>query len=133
MSFLLDTNTCSAYLKRRRGMNHRFVQHSGRLHVATIVLGELFTWAYKRSNPQPTLDAISNELLPQVNVLGFDQNSAHLFGKTRAAMLNKGHSIDGIDLEIAVIALHHDLTLITNNTSDFRFVPNLRLDDWLVP
>lgn len=48
-------------------------------------------------------------------------------------MLNKGHSIGGIDLEIAVTALNHDLTLVTNNTSDFRFVPNLRLVDWLVP
>lgn len=133
MSFLLDTNTCSAYLKRRRGMAHRFEQHSGRSHIATIVLGELFTWAYRRPNPQPTLDAIANELLPQVQVLVFDQDSAQLFGKTCADMLNKGHSIGGIDLEIAVTALNHDLTLVTNNTSDFRFVPNLRLVDWLVP
>jgi predicted nucleic acid-binding protein len=34
---------------------------------------------------------------------------------------------------IASVALVHDLTLITNNTADFRFIPDLRLDDWLTP
>ena len=45
MSFLLDTDTCSAHLKRPAGLIHRFVQHSGRLYISTIVLGELYTWA----------------------------------------------------------------------------------------
>ncbi len=114
-------------------MTHRFLQHSGRLYVTPIVLGELFTWAYRRQDPRPTLNAIATELLPQLNVLIFDQDCAELFGKTRAVMLNQGRSIDGIDLEIAVTALMHDLTLITNNTSDFTNVPNLCLDDWLMP
>jgi hypothetical protein len=32
MSFLLDTNVVSAYLKRPRGLTHRFIQYSGRLY-----------------------------------------------------------------------------------------------------
>jgi predicted nucleic acid-binding protein len=32
---------------------------------------------------------------------------------------------------IASVALVHDLTLVTHNTADFRFIPGLRLDDWL--
>ena len=51
MSFLLDTDTCSFHLKRPSGLMHRFVQHSGRLYIPTIVLGELYTWAYHRTNP----------------------------------------------------------------------------------
>jgi tRNA(fMet)-specific endonuclease VapC len=34
---------------------------------------------------------------------------------------------------IASVALVHDLTLVTHNTSDFQNVPNLRLEDWIVP
>jgi predicted nucleic acid-binding protein len=41
MSFLVDTDTCSAHLKRPSGLMHRFVQHSGGLDIAAIVLGEL--------------------------------------------------------------------------------------------
>ncbi len=51
MSFLLDTDTCSAHLKRPSGLMHRFVQHSGGLYIPTIVLGELYAWAYHRQNP----------------------------------------------------------------------------------
>jgi predicted nucleic acid-binding protein len=32
---------------------------------------------------------------------------------------------------IGTVALVHDLTLVTNNTSDFHNIPDLRLDDWL--
>src|SRR5437588_6580864 len=46
MSFLLDTNICSAYLKYPGALTHRFHQHGGRLYVTTLVLGELYTWAY---------------------------------------------------------------------------------------
>jgi tRNA(fMet)-specific endonuclease VapC len=34
MNFLLDTDTCSAYLKRPAGLTHRFVQHSGGLCIS---------------------------------------------------------------------------------------------------
>ncbi len=37
------------------------------------------------------------------------------------------------DLMIASVALVHDLTLVTHNTTDFRNVPDLRIEDWLTP
>jgi tRNA(fMet)-specific endonuclease VapC len=48
-------------------------------------------------------------------------------------LLRKGIVVDAADLMIASVALVHDLTLITNNTADFRSIPDLRLDDWLTP
>ena len=38
MSFLLDTNICSAHIRRPGGVAHHFVQHAGRLWMPTIVL-----------------------------------------------------------------------------------------------
>jgi tRNA(fMet)-specific endonuclease VapC len=38
-----------------------------------------------------------------------------------------------MDLLIAVVALVHNLTLVTHNTADFHNIPGLRLDDWLIP
>jgi predicted nucleic acid-binding protein len=49
MSFLLDTNILSAHLRRSASLAHRFFQHSGRLYTASISLGELYVWAYARS------------------------------------------------------------------------------------
>src|SRR5687768_17053607 len=46
MSFLLDTNICSAHMRRPGGLAHRFIQHSGRLWTSTLVLAELYAGAY---------------------------------------------------------------------------------------
>jgi tRNA(fMet)-specific endonuclease VapC len=40
---------------------------------------------------------------------------------------------NAVDLLIAAVALTHDLTLVTHNTQHFQNIPNLRLEDWLVP
>lgn len=42
MSFLLDTNICSAHMSRPAGLMHRFQQHGGQLYVPTIVFAELY-------------------------------------------------------------------------------------------
>jgi len=133
MSFLLDTDTCSFHLKRPSGLMHRFVQHSGRLYIATIVLGELYTWAYHRTNPPPVIQRIENDLLPDVKVLEFDLDCAKEFGRARGQLLQQGISVSPVDLMIAAVALVHNLTLVTHNTSDYRNVSGLRLDDWLTP
>jgi predicted nucleic acid-binding protein len=46
MSYLLDTNICSAHARRPGGVAHRFIQHAGRLSMPTIVLAELYAGAY---------------------------------------------------------------------------------------
>ena len=42
VSFLLDTNILSAHLRRRPGLFHRFIQHSGRLFTSAVSLAELY-------------------------------------------------------------------------------------------
>lgn len=51
MSFLLDTNICSAHMRRPGGLAHQFFQYSGRLNTSSIVLGELYAGAYMLGNP----------------------------------------------------------------------------------
>ena len=132
MSFLLDSDTCSAHLKARAGVLHRFVQHSGRLYIPTIVLGDLHTWAHRQEDPRKRLEAIA-ALLEDVEVLVFDARCAEVFGVTRGGLLRLGISVPSVDLMIASVALAHDLTLVTHNTADFANVPGLRLEDWLAP
>jgi tRNA(fMet)-specific endonuclease VapC len=133
MNFLLDTNICSAHLKRPAGLMHRFVQHAGGLCISTIVLGELYTWAYNRKNWAEAVQRIDDDLLPDVIVLDFDSTCAIEFGRVRAQLLQVGISVSRLDLLIASAALVHDLTLVTHNTADFQHIPNLRLEDWLTP
>jgi tRNA(fMet)-specific endonuclease VapC len=133
MNFLLDTDTCSAHLKRPAGLMHRFVQHSGGLCISTVVLAELYTWAYQRSNWSEAVQRIEKDLLSDVIVLDFDSACAHQFGAVRAQLLQVGIAVSRVDLLIASVALAHNLTLVDHNTADFRLIPNLRLEDWLTP
>jgi tRNA(fMet)-specific endonuclease VapC len=130
MSFLLDTNICSEYLRRPAKLFHRFVQHAGRLHVSAIALSELYTWAYKQDDPSRIASAIA-DLLQAIRVLPFDEQCAELLGRIRGKQFRQGVSYSSIDLLIAATALAHDLTLVTHNTKDFESVPGLRIEDWI--
>lgn len=60
MSFLIDSDTCSAYLRRPGALFARFVQHSGRLWISTITLSDLYTWAYKQDDPTKILEKVGD-------------------------------------------------------------------------
>lgn len=129
MSYLLDTNICSAHMRRPGGLAHRFVQHSGRLWISTIVLAELYAGAYLVQSTR-ILSAIE-EILEDVEILGFDVDCAKTFGQLRGELKRLGIAASPLDLQIAAVALVHDLTLVTNNTADFANIPGLRIEDRL--
>jgi len=132
MSYLLDTNIVSAYIERPTAPAHRFTQHWGRLNIPTMVLAELHAWANLRPNPASIIGPI-NVLLPALGILDFDSVCADEFGRLRCQLVRRGVTVDPADLVIASTALVHGLTLVTHNTSDFRVIPGLRLEDWLIP
>ncbi len=132
MTHLLDTNICSAHMRRPGGLAHRFFQHAGGLAISTVVLAELYAGAYNRPNPARLLSLIA-DVLSEVFLLDFDHACAREFGEVKGEMLRKGISIPETDLMIATAALVHDLTLVTHNTADFQNIPGLRLEDWLTP
>src|ERR1017187_6952351 len=116
MTHLLDTDICSAHMRRPSGLAHRFVQYSGGIAISTVVLAELFAGAYKLQNPARILAGIA-DLLQDVAVLDFDSECAEEFGKLRGSLLQQGIQIPTADLMIASVALVNDLTLVTHNTA----------------
>lgn len=61
------------------------------------------------------------------DVLPWDSRAASAFVNFR----REGLRIGSMDLKIACIALAHDATLLTRNTTDFAQVTGLRIDNWL--
>jgi tRNA(fMet)-specific endonuclease VapC len=82
VNFLLDTDTCSAHMRRPSQLAHRFIQYTGGLAIATIVLAELHAGAHKHPNPARLLALIA-ELLREVHVLDIDAACAERFGEVR--------------------------------------------------
>jgi tRNA(fMet)-specific endonuclease VapC len=132
MSFLLDSDICSAYLKGNPNVQSRFLQYGGRLHVSVITVGELFSGVLStRASPRllPGLFAMLNDM----TILEVTYDVAYMFGMIRAPLLDRGLPAPGLDMTIADTALVHGLTLSTHNTQDFANVPGLSLVDWLAP
>lgn len=130
MSFLLDTDICSAYLKGNHEVGNRVLQYGGRLHVSTVTAGELYTWALRaKASPKRLADLLA--FFKDVTILAMDEPVARKFGEVRAALLDAGLATPDMDLLNAVTALVHGLTMVTHNTQDCAGVPDLSLEDWL--
>ena len=132
MSFLLDTDTCSAYVKGNPLVFNRFVQYGGRLSITTVTLGELFTWALRANAPPKRMQDVQ-DLLKLVTVHDVTPAVARKFGEVRAAQFDAGTPGAEMDLFNGAVALAHNLTMVTHNSKDYDNIPGLILVDWLVP
>lgn len=132
MSFLLDTDTRSAYLKVVGPVSNRVLQYGGRLYVSTVTLAELRAWLLRRRTAQKYLLAYAG-LRQDLAVLDVDETTALRAGEIAAAAFNQGWVIKTPDALLAATALIHGLTLATHNTRDFVRIPGLALVDGLVP
>jgi tRNA(fMet)-specific endonuclease VapC len=130
MSFLLDTDICSAYLKGDRRVFSRFIQYGGGLFLSNVSLSELYSWAL-RSNAPPQRRVSLESFLQDVSLLAVDRLVARRCGEIRAALFDQGRSVGTADLLIAATALVHDLTVVTHNLRHFQHVPELRIEVWL--
>ncbi|MEX0865978.1 MAG: type II toxin-antitoxin system VapC family toxin [Pirellulales bacterium] len=130
VSFLLDTDICSAYLKGNSQVWQKVMQHAGQLHVSTITVGELFTWA-SRQDASPKRRESLEAFLQDVTVLDVTRAIAERLGELRAVCFDTGRATPDMDLIIAATATVHDLTLVTHNVQDFADVQGLRIQDWL--
>ena len=72
VSFLLDSDTSSAYLKGNRKVHGRVIPYGGQLHGRTVTMGELFAWALRRQGVSQA--APRPQRLPQGNL---NVGSAH--------------------------------------------------------
>ena len=132
VSFLLDTDICSAYLKGRGPVSNRFIQYGGRLNISTVTQGELFVWALRAQAPPRRLQTLF-DLLKEVFVLPVDETTSRKFGEVRAWQLDHGLATPDLDLLNGSVALAHGLTMVTHNVSDYANIPGLTVADWLVP
>jgi predicted nucleic acid-binding protein len=70
--------------------------------------------------------ADSVQLLSRFQILSFTEPSIERFEQLKLLKLGIKH----MDLRIAAITLEHGGTLITRNTTDFRPIPDLKIEDW---
>lgn len=131
MLYLIDTNVCVMYLNGRSpSIRDRILSVATQdIAVYSVVKAELFFGAMRSNNPTATLQR-QQAFLDNYESLPFNDQSAIIFAQIRAQLATQGTPIGAYDLQIAAIALAHNLLLVTHNTREFSRIPQLQLEDW---
>lgn len=133
MIYLLDTNTCIQYINRRSLPVYRRITSFSPddIAICDIVKFELYFGAYNSSRVEENLETLRKFFGDFVS-LPFDGQAAAICGRLRSQLKAAGTPIGSYDLQIAAIALTHNLTPITHNTAEFSRVDGLQIEDWEV-
>jgi tRNA(fMet)-specific endonuclease VapC len=129
VSFVLDTDHCIAILRGKLDVSVH-ISPTANLYVTAITVSELVYGAHKSDRASAHLAQV-DLLLDAVTVLPFDEQSARRFGELKDALRRMGSPIAEPDLQIASIALHHMLPLVSHNQRHFARVQGLKLLDWM--
>jgi tRNA(fMet)-specific endonuclease VapC len=100
------------------------------LYVTAITASELTYGAHKSDRASAHLAPV-DLLLDSVTILPFDQQPARRCGALKDVLRRMGSPIAELDLQIASIALHHGLPLVSHRQRHFARVPGLQLIDWI--
>ena len=131
MRYLLDTDTCSNIMRASGGSIwdrlDKLEERSAAISV--ITLGELqFGVALK---PMATrIAAHLDIILRYLQVLPLNRDTCLHYGRIRSDLQVKGTPIGPNDLWLSAHALALGLTLVTNNTREFKRVSGLKLENW---
>ncbi len=129
IKYMLDTDTCIYTMKRKPiEVRRMFNIHSGTISISTVTLGELVHGVEKSDNQRSNLESFEG-FAGRLEVISYDESAAYHFGQLRREL--KGREIGPYDFMIAAHARSLGLTLITNNTREFKRVEGLRVDNWL--
>jgi tRNA(fMet)-specific endonuclease VapC len=131
LTHCLDTNICVAVIRLRshRVLDRLQTMAPGSVGVSIITVSELEFGAAKSQNPQRNRLALEQFLLP-LEILGYDSSAATHYGDVRARLEKAGTPIGPLDTLIAAHARSLNVALVTNNVSEFRRVPGLKVEDW---
>ncbi len=130
--YLLDTDTCVALLRRNSPSLLKRLQSINPIHLAMSMV----TWAELQYGVQASNRVEENRaavgLLGQhIKSLDWNHEAAMHYAHVRHALKTKSKLIGSNDLMIAAHALCLGATVVTNNTRDFKRVPQLSLENWI--
>jgi tRNA(fMet)-specific endonuclease VapC len=131
MKYLLDTNTCIRYINGRSlAIRHKLPTIPAReIVVCSVVRGELAFGAARSQTPEASAAKQERFLRPYATLL-YDDAAAREYGRIRAHLENAGTPIGPYDMQIAAIAVVHNLIVVTHNTKEFGRLPWLKIEDW---
>jgi len=131
MKLMLDTNICIYIIKQQPvAVLKRFLEYQiGDICISSITLSELRYGVAKSTHQEKNAKAL-DEFITTLEVVSFDEEAAHVYGKIRATLEKAGTPIGAMDMLIAAHTVSLGIPLVTNNTREFERITSLKVVDW---
>ena len=127
MKYLIDTDWAIHYLNGKQSIVDQLIAlRKEGLAISVISLAEVYEGIYYSLDPKSSQEGLNN-FLKLVSILPDSEEIAKIFGKERGRLRKSGKLIDDFYLMIASAALHHNLTVLTNNRKHFERVDGLEI------
>jgi len=127
MTYLIDTHWIASFLNGREEARQLFqaltFQESA---MSLVTYGEIYEGIYYGRNPLQS-ERSFQQFLRALAVLPLNRAILRQFGRIRGDLRRRGEIIGDPDILIAATALHHNLTLVTQNRQHFERIPELQL------
>ena len=132
MQYLLDTSICVFFLRGKLNLNE-IIREKGieNCFISELTIFELRYGAENSSNPKKSHEAVDKFVkgLTAIPILG----SLKEYAETKVHLRKNGTPMhDEFDLIIGVTALSNKLTLVTDNVKDFKYILDLKIENWFV-
>ena len=125
MRYLVDTDWVIDHLHGRSQVVSRLEELAPEgIGLSILSLAELYEGIYSSTAPQDNEKALQ-DFLDGVGVLALDDSICRIFAQERGRLRAAGMLIGDLDLLIGATALHHSLTLLTNNRRHFERLTDL--------
>ncbi|MEW6360251.1 MAG: type II toxin-antitoxin system VapC family toxin [Planctomycetota bacterium] len=131
MKFMLDTNICIYIIKKKPERVIRRLRKAdvSDVCISSITLSELEYGVRKSLKHDQNRLALAEFLAP-IEIASYDDSAACEYGRIRAHLEKRGRPIGALDTLIAAHALSLNCILVTNNPTEFKRVPGLRVENW---
>jgi tRNA(fMet)-specific endonuclease VapC len=129
MKHLLDTDICIYAIKHSPPVIAYLNDlDAGEVGMSVVAYLELVHGAWKSARPAENLRAVE-DLVRVVEVVPLGAEVALHYARVRRELEKAGTPIGSYDMLIAAHALSLGLTLVTNNTREFKRVKGLRIEN----
>lgn len=131
MKYLLDTTVISDFVRGHPAVHHRLLRCAPvELAVSAVTVMELEYGLARNPSLAARVRPVVEALLQRITILPCGEDEARETGRLRGELSRTGKPIGPFDALIAGTARSHRLILVTSNSSEFRRVPGLAVEDW---
>jgi tRNA(fMet)-specific endonuclease VapC len=129
--YLIDTNIAIFYMKGKFDLEVKFANlHRDDCFISEITLAEL-KFGVEKSEKREHNTTVLDNFLTGVQILPIFP-SLDLYAQEKVRLQKAGTPVDDFDLLIGVTAVEHGLVMVTNNTSHFKRIRTIILEDWTI-